>query len=138
DGWHGGGVMVLGHLSQLFDSGQRAILEANIVEGGLIGIDGTPVQPGAYLAPSPEIGNRTFEVVSGQSFYLIVDFIVVNSNITESVVGPTPVGPTSRLMSTFAAAEGYSQQPLVAWVDFGGGLFPFLNEGVMMTNLRRR
>ena len=137
EGWHGAGVTtLLGNLAQFLDFGQRAVLQAHIVEGGLIGIDGTPVLPGTYLAPSPQLGDRTFEVVSGRTFYLIVDFTVVNSNITDSVVGPIPVGATYRVMLTFDAVEGRSEQPLVEWLDFGGGFFPFVNEGVMSTNLR--
>ena len=127
---------LLGNLAQFLDFGQRAVLQADIVQGGLIGIDGTPVLPGTYLAPSPQLGDRTFEVVSGRTFYLIVDFTVVNSNITDSVVGPIPVGATYRVMLTFDAVEGRSEQPLVEWLDFGGGFFPFVNEGVMSTNLR--
>src|SRR5262245_34325525 len=45
-GWRGGGSVCLGVLAQGFPDGQHATLLTDVVEGGVLGIDGTPVEPG--------------------------------------------------------------------------------------------
>ena len=112
---------------------EHATLKADIIEGGILGIDGTPVAPGTYVAPSQELGDRTFDVVQGQTFYVILATQVVNSNIPF-----IPVGRRSRTMLTFENLPGRNSQLVVAWRDTPTGWVPFLNEGVMMTNIRQQ
>jgi hypothetical protein len=113
--------------------GQHVLLLTDPVEGGVIGVDGTPVAPGAYVAPSAELGDRVFNVVAGETFYLIVDTLVVNSNVPGF-----EVGDEARVMFTFDARLGKQNQLVVAWLEVAPGVFvPFLNEGVMMTNLHQ-
>jgi hypothetical protein len=132
-GWQGGGVICLGVLAQGFSPTEHATLKADIVEGGILGIDGTPVAPGTYVAPSQELGDRTFDVVQGQTFYVILATQVVNSSIPF-----IPVGTRSRLMLTFEHLPGRNSQLVVAWMNTPAGWVPFLNEGVMMTNIRQQ
>jgi hypothetical protein len=75
-----------------------------------------------------------FEVVEGGTFYVILETFIVNSNIP----GLTP-GDTGRIMFTFDFDDrlGRVDRVLVAWMDIGGEFVPFLNEGLMMTNVRR-
>jgi hypothetical protein len=133
DGWRGGGSDHLGLLAQGFEPTDHATLLLDVVEAGVFGPDGTPVDPGPYIAPGGELPARDFDVVVGETFFIVLDAYVVESNIPL-----TPIGATFRFMFTFDAVLGRTEQLLVSWVDFGAGLQPFLNEGLMMTNLRLR
>ena len=146
DGWRGGGCLCIGPLAQGLGPGDHATILIDVVDGGVFGVDGTPVEPGTYVAPGAtidpdapsgpgeELPDREFKMTVGRTFYVIVDAVVVESNIPG-----LPAGATFRSMFTFdfdpdnlARTENLS----VNWVDFGFGFFPFLNEGVLMTNVR--
>lgn len=133
EGWTSGGSICLGHLAQGFDVGENVTILTDVVAAGIVGPDGTPVPPGMYVAPSAELGDRPFEVVEGETFYVMIDGFIVNSKV------PTfPVGSTVRIMFTFDEVGGRATQPLVLWFDTPIGFVPFLNEGDMMTNVRRK
>src|SRR5688572_14040139 len=51
DGWHGGGCLCLGPLAQGLGPGDHATVLIDVVDGGVFGVDGTPVLPGTYIAP---------------------------------------------------------------------------------------
>src|SRR5262245_9646249 len=131
--WNGGGVVCLGHLAQGFPVGLHATIKVDIVQAGVVGPDGFPVEPGDYVAPGIELPDLAFEVVEGGTFYVILETLIVNSNIP----GLTP-GDTGRIMFTFDfdGRLGRVDRVLVAWMDVGGEFVPFLNEGLMMTNVR--
>jgi hypothetical protein len=133
--WKGGGVVCLGHLAQGFPVGLHATIKVDVVQAGIVGPDGFPVEPGDYVAPGIELPDLAFEVVEGGTFYVILETFIVNSNIP----GLTP-GDTGRLMFTFDfdGRLGRVDRVLVAWMDVGGQFVPFLNEGLMMTNVRLR
>ncbi len=42
DGWDSGGCICLGRLAEGLQAGQHATLQTDVVEGGLIGVDGSP------------------------------------------------------------------------------------------------
>jgi hypothetical protein len=72
--------------------------------------------------------------VDGVTFYTIVDF-----NVSESNIDLFAPGDSGQLMFTFDTTLGRVEQELVLWFPDGfGGYFPFLNEGLMSTNLRLR
>ena len=132
DGWQSGGSICLGHLAQGFELGQHAMLLTDVVEAGMFGADGRPVSPGMYTFPSQRFGSLDYEVAEGKTFYGIVDAYIVNSNIEAF-----PVGETIRLMFTFDAIFGRVEQKVALWFGADDGTFtPFLNEGLMMTNVR--
>jgi hypothetical protein len=74
DEWLGGRSIRLGLLARGFDAGDTATLLTKVVEAGVVAVDGSPVSRGDYLAPGIDIPDRDFSVVSGQTFYAIVDF----------------------------------------------------------------
>jgi len=133
-GWNGGGVICLGVLAQGIPDGLHATLKVDIVAAGVVGPDGFPVEPGDYVAPGSELPDRPFTVEEGGTFYVILETYVVNSNIPF-----LPAGQTGQLMFTFDydGTLGRADHQVVAWMDTGGEFVPFLNEGVMMTNIRR-
>jgi hypothetical protein len=131
-GWRGGGVVCLGPLAQGFAPGDHATIQERVVAAGVLGIDGTPVPPGDYVAPGIELPDREFDVVAGKTFFVILSGKVVESNIPGIAVGST-----SRIMFTFDMALGRNDVPVVAWFGTPTGFFPFLNEGIMMVNLTR-
>jgi len=133
-GWQSGGSICLGHLAQGFELGQHAMLLTDVVEAGVFGADGSPVSPGVYTFPSERFGALKYEVTAGKTFYIIVDAYIVNSNIPGF-----PVGETIQLMFTFDAISGRVEQKVGLWfADAQGKFTPFLNEGLMMTNVRSR
>ncbi len=131
EGWTGGGSICLGVLAQGIDVGQHVLLVTDVIEAGVVGEDGAPVEPGTYLAPSEELGDREFEVVDGVTFYLMIRTTVKNSNVPGFEVGDESV-----LMFTFNTVMGRTEQLVVAWAETPTGFLPFLNEGLMATNLR--
>jgi hypothetical protein len=72
-------------------------------------------------------------MVVGRTFFVITQGFVVESNLPF-----LPKGTTTSLMLTFDTILGRTSQDVVAWTSTPAGFVPFLNEGVMMTNLRRR
>jgi hypothetical protein len=122
----------------------------DIFEGGIIGIDGMPVEPGIYFAPGiplplgpkdgpgAELPGRDFEVVAGRTFYVAGTSAIVESNLDDLGL---PKGLVLPVMFTFdldPEGLGRSEQLAVLWVDFGFGFVPFLDEGLLMTNVRLR
>ena len=65
DGWTSGGSMVLNQLAQGFPNGAQATLLLDIVEGGIVGKDGTPVAPGTYTFPGIELPAFDYDVTTG-------------------------------------------------------------------------
>jgi len=146
-GWRGGGVLCLGGLAQGLGPGDHATVQIDVIEGGVFGFDGTPVAPGTYIAPGPtvirdvtgpgaELEPREFEMAVGHSFYLIGDAYIVESNIPEL----PPAGTTLSFMFTFDFDPnhlGRTESLSVNWIGTPFGFFPFLNEGLLMTNVRQ-
>lgn len=146
DGWHGGGCICVGPLAQGLGPGDHATGLIDIFEGGIIGVDGMPVEPGIYFAPGipfplgpkngpgAELPGRNFEVVAGQTFYVAGTNAIVESNL--DALG-LPKGAVVPVMFTFNLdGLGRSEQQAVIWADFGFGFMPFLDEGLLMTNVR--
>jgi hypothetical protein len=105
----------------------------SIEQGGIIGVDGTPVAPGTYTAPGITEPTIQFDVVAGQTFYVVFHEHVVNTDYPLF-----HVGEQFRAMFTFNTVLGHTAQNMINWVDFGQGLQPFLNEGTTMTNIHQR
>jgi hypothetical protein len=147
DGWHGGGCLCLGGLAQGLGPTDHATVLIDVVEGGVFGVDGTPVDPGMYTAPGAtvirdrtgpgaELEDREFAMLEGRTFYVIVNAYIVESNIPEL----PPAGTMLSSMFTWDFDPdqlGRTENLSVNWFDFGEGFFPFLNEGVLMTNVRQ-
>lgn len=139
-GWQSGGSICLGVLAQGFEPGQSITILTDVVEAGILGVDGQPVpatdasgNPLVYFAPGIEIPGRAFSLRNGESYYVIIDGYII-----ESTSQAFEVGTHAPLMFTFDFVEGRVEQELVAWTqDANGRWFPFLNEGLMMTNVRR-
>ena len=108
---------------------------------------GTYTLPGGQLftdgrtGPAELLGPRDYTLTSGKTFFMIFDAEVINSNI-----GLLPKGFKTKFMFTFdfdpndPDSYGNRQRYVANWADFfGTGKFsPFLNEGVLMTNVRLR
>jgi len=151
DGWRSAGVFCLGPLAQGLGPTQHATVDADVIQAGIYGIDGTPVPPGTYTlpggvvltsgrtGPAELLGPRDYTLTPGQTF-----FIIFETRIVESDLAILPKGLTLQFMFTFdfkpddPDAYGNRQRYIANWVDFtGAGEFtPFLNEGLMMTNVR--
>jgi hypothetical protein len=154
DGWTSGGVLCLGPLAQGSGPTQHATVDADVVWAGIYGVDGTPVPPGTYTLPGGQLltdgrtgpaeilGPRDYTLTPGETFFIIFDAEVKESNIALA-----PKGLTVKLLFTFdfdpldPDSYGNTQRYLASWVDFTGTgdfFIPFLNEGVVMTNIRLR
>jgi hypothetical protein len=154
DGWRSAGVFCIGPLAQGFGPTQHATIDADVVQAGIYGVDGTPVPPGTYtlpggvvmtsgpLGPAELLGPRDYTLTPGKTFFIIFD-----ARIVESDLAIAPKGLTLDFMFTFdfdpadPNSYGNTQRYIANWIDFTGtGLFltPFLNEGIMMTNVRLR
>jgi hypothetical protein len=152
DGWISAGVFCLGPLAQGSGPTQHATIDVDVVAAGIFGIDGTPVAPGTYTLPGGTLltdgrtgpaqmwGPRDYTLTPGETF-----FIVFQARVRESDLAIAPKGLTLMGMLTFdfdpldPQSYGNTQRFIANWVDFTGtGLFfvPFLNEGLMMTNVR--
>src|SRR5262245_36227751 len=81
DGWTSGGSICLNQLAQGFPKGEQVTMLLDIVEGGIIGQDGSPVQPGAYTFPGITEPTFDYTVTSGTSFYVMLDAYVVQSRL---------------------------------------------------------
>jgi hypothetical protein len=148
DGWNGGGCLCLGGLAQGLGPGDHATILIDVIEGGVFGVDGTPVPPGTYIAPGAtvirdvtgpgaELEDREFDMTPGRTFYVIVNAYIVESNIPE--LPPAGTMLTSMFTWDFDPDDlGRTENLAVNWFDIPGlGFIPFLNEGVLMTNVRR-
>src|SRR5262245_66536042 len=51
DGWTSGGSICLNQLAQGFPNGEQVTMLLDIVEGGILGVDGLPELPGTYTFP---------------------------------------------------------------------------------------
>jgi hypothetical protein len=133
-GWNSGGVICLGNLAQGIPDGLHATLKVEIAQAGVVGIDGLPVLPGNYVAPGSELPDRPFTVTLGGTFFVILNTFVVESNIPF-----LPAGQRGQTMFTFDfdGELGRVDREFVGWMPSGTTFKPFLNEGLMMTNLRR-
>lgn len=153
DGWISAGVLCLGPLAQGFGPTQHATLDADVIQAGIYGVDGTPVPPGTYTlpggvvmtsgrtGPAELLGPRDYTLTVGTTFFIIFEVHVVESDLPIAPKGLTLLG-----MFTFdfdpddPASYGNTQRYIANWLDFTntGDFFPFLNEGLMMTNVRLR
>jgi hypothetical protein len=134
DGWQGAGSVAL--VGPLADGGLfvRTVTSVDGIEqGGVFGVDGTPVAPGTYTAPGITEPTIQFNVMAGQTFYVVLDEHIDNTNYPGF-----HVGEHFRAMLTFNTVLGHTDQNVIAWLDFGQGLQPFLNEGTMMTNIHQQ
>lgn len=131
--WQSGGSLCLGPLAQGLDIGQHTTILTTVTEAGILGVDGQPVAAGDYFAPGIEVPSRDFTLRNGKSFYVIMDGLVAESNIPMF-----PAGAHVPFMFTFEFVEGHVEQEMVTWTqDPEGNWFPFLNEGLQSTNIRR-
>jgi hypothetical protein len=131
DGWTSGGSICLNQLAQGFPNGEQVTILLDIVEGGIVGEDGTPVVPGTYSFPGITEPNFDYTVRSGTSFYVILDGYVVKSRLAAF-----PQGETFTFMFMWDFAEGRSDRHVVLWLLVDDEFVPFLNEGTMMANVR--
>jgi hypothetical protein len=131
DGWTSGGSICLNQLAQGMPNGEQATFLLDIVEGGIFGEDGTPVEPGTYTFPGIELDDFDYDVTKGTTFYVILDAYVVQSKLPAF-----PQGETFTLMFMWDFAEGRTDPHVVLWVNTPFGFVPFLNEGIMMANVR--
>jgi hypothetical protein len=131
DGWTSGGSICLNQLAQGFPNGEQVTMLLDIVAGGIVGQDGTPVEPGTYTFPGITEPTFDYDVTSGTSFYVIVDAYIVQSNLAAF-----PQGETFTFMFMWDFAEGRTDRHLVLWVYTPVGFMPFLNEGTMMASAR--
>ena len=92
--------------------------------------------------PAQLLGSRDYTLTPGGTFFIVFDAEVIESNIPQ-----IPAGLAVKFLFTFdfdpddPASYGNRQRYVANFVDFTGtGHFfiPFLNEGVLMTNVRAR
>jgi hypothetical protein len=69
--------------------------------------------------------------VAGQTFYVLMDIDVVDSNFTV-----LPTGTQFELMFVFDKVLGNNAVQMFTFVNFGGGFEPFLAEGVLKLILK--
>ncbi|HJZ91414.1 MAG TPA: hypothetical protein VKE40_11115 [Gemmataceae bacterium] len=131
DRWTSGGSICLNQLAQGFPNGEQVTMLLDIVEGGIIGQDGSPVQPGAYTFPGITEPTFDYTVTSGTSFYVMLDAYVVQSSLSTF-----PQGATFTFMFMWDFDAGRSDRHVVLWLFDGDEFQPFLNEGIMMANVR--
>jgi hypothetical protein len=89
--------------------------------------------------PAELLGPRDYTLTVGKTFFIIFEVRVVESDLPIAPKGLTLLG-----MFTFdfdpddPASYGNTQRYIANWLDFTttGDFFPFLNEGLMMTNVR--
>jgi hypothetical protein len=132
DGWQGGGSICLNNLAQGFEGGEQVTFLLDVVEGGIFGVDGSPVAEGTYTFPGIELPARDYMVTDETTYYVILDAFIVQSKLPDLF----EVGDTVGLMFMWDFASGRTEREMVLWADLGSGFFPFLNEGVLMANVR--
>jgi hypothetical protein len=131
DGWTSGGSICLNQLAQGMPNGEQVTFLLEIVEGGIIGEDGTPVAPGTYTFPGIELPAFDYDVTTGKSFYVILEGYVVQSKLAAF-----PQGETFTFMFMWDFAPGRTDVHVVLWLFFDDEFVPFLNEGTMMAKVR--
>ena len=131
DGWTSGGSICLNQLAQGFPNGEQVTMLLDIVEGGIVGQDGTPVAPDTYTFPGITEPEFNYTVTRGTTFYVILDAYVVQSRLAGF-----PQGETFTFMFMWDFDAGRSDRHVVLWLFFGDEFVPFLNEGTMMANVR--
>jgi hypothetical protein len=130
-------------LAQGFDVGDHVTILVDVISAGIVGTDGSPVpttdingNPIQYFFPGIDIPGQYYTVTDGNTFFVIADGEVVETS--QPAFFPLPVGTHFPLMYTFDYITGRVEQDLALWLQDGNGRwFPFLNEGLMMTNVRR-
>jgi hypothetical protein len=154
DGWHGGGCLCLGPLAQGAGVTMHATVLTDFVSAGIYGVDGMPVSPGTYTLPGGQlltdgrtgpaeiVGPREYTIASGKTFFVVFDAYVVESNLDQFGI---PKGLTTKFLFTFdfdpsdPDSYGNTQRYVANWLEVPGvGFIPFLNEGVLMTNVQLR
>jgi hypothetical protein len=131
DGWTSGGSICLNQLAQGFPNGEQVTMLLDVVEGGIVGQDGTPVVPGTYTFPGITEPEFDYTVTSGTTFYVIVDAYVVQSRLAAF-----PQGETFTFMFMWDFAAGRTDPHVVLWLFVDDEFVPFLNEGTMMANVQ--
>jgi hypothetical protein len=132
DGWHGAGsIALVGPLPE-GGVGVRTVFTVDRIEqGGVIGVDGTPVVPGTYTAPGITEPTIQSNVVAGQTFYLVFDDTVTfvpgaglpafqNRTVT------TPVAEGRQATVSGAIVDPSPQGNFLLLVDWGDGSRPHL------------
>src|SRR5262245_57862153 len=89
DGWTSGGSICLNQLAQGFPNGEQVTMLLDIVEGGILGEDGTPVAPGTYTFPGITEPTFAYDVTEGTAFYVILDAYIVQSDLDAFPEGET-------------------------------------------------
>jgi len=154
DGWHGGGCLCLGPLAQGAGVTMHATVLTDFVLAGVYGVDGAPVPPGIYTLPGGQlltdgrtgpaeiVGPLDYTIAPGKTFFVVFDAYVTESNLDAFGI---PKGLHTRFLFTFdfdpndPNSYGNRQRNVANWLEIPGfGFVPFLNEGVLMTNVRLR
>jgi hypothetical protein len=131
DGWKGGGSICLNNLAQGIEGGEQLTFLLDAIEGGIFGVDGSPVAAGTYTFPGIELPDIDYAITNGITYYVLLDAFIVQSKLPDF-----EVGDSVRLMFMWDFAPGRTDRQMVLWIDFGFGFIPFLNEGVLMANVR--
>lgn len=131
-GWNGGGCFCIGVLADNIPFGEHATGLANITAGGVVGPDGFPVPTGTYTFFDNEGNFADYTVTEGTTFYALIETEVVESNI--DIV---PVGTQTHTLFVFDYELGTHEAHIYSFSDlFGGGLQPFLDEGILKVVLK--
>jgi hypothetical protein len=132
----------------------HATVLTDFVLAGIYGVDGTPVKAGTYRLPGGQlltdgrtgpaeiVGPRDYTIAPGETFFVVFDAYVVESNLDAFGI---PKGLNTRFLLTFdfdpsdPDSYGNRQRNVANFLEIPGfGFVPFLNEGLLMTNVRLR
>ena len=152
DGWHGGGCLCLGPLAQGAGVTMHATVLTDFVSAGIYGVDGEPVAADTYTLPGGQlltdgrtgpaeiVEQRDYTIAPGKTFFVVFDAYVVESNLDAFGI---PKGLNTRFLFTFdfdpndPDSYGNRQRNVANFLEIPGiGFIPFLNEGLLMTNVR--
>lgn len=132
-GWTGGGCFCLGVLADNLPVGWHATGLTDILAGGVIGPDGFPVPTGTYTFFDNDGHSADYTVAEGNTFYAFIETYVVESNIPI-----VPVGTVTHTLFVFDYQLGNNEAHIFSFSDlFGGGLVPFLDEGILKVILHK-